>query len=85
MSAQPVHEHRWKLRVHIDGCHFFSSTYWCPECGATRCSYSERDIEDDPYSTIWMLPEGKEECERCTQLLEGAKPVSSDEIMEPAA
>lgn len=77
MAAQPEHVHEWKLVVHLDGCHFYSSSYQC-ECEATRTSHDERDF-NEPMSTVWALPD---ECPRCAQLLEGAPPTHSDEILE---
>ena len=72
------HVHEWKLTFHLDGCHAFASHYKC-ECGAARVSSAERDFEG--YGAVWAL----EGCERCDELLAGAKPKSSDEIFLPAA
>lgn len=63
------HQHEWKLAVHIDGCHFFSSTYTC-HCGAQSEDYSERDPDADSYAAMWMDPE----CARCNELIGGAEP-----------
>jgi len=70
------HEHAWKLVMHLDGCHFYSSSYSC-ECGAVRVSRGERKM--DGYSAVWAL----EDCERCQQLLAGATPKHSEEIELP--
>lgn len=75
MSA---HEHEWRLHLHLDGCHFYSSTYLCA-CGATRYSRAERDVAHDPYAMVWLL----ETCDRCAELAGGAKPLYSDEIELP--
>ncbi len=57
--------------MHLDGCHFFTSSYVC-ECGATASTYTERDVKSDPYSVVWMDGEGQDEpCARCEQLLDG--------------
>lgn len=82
MSA---HKHAWKLTLHLDGCHFYSSAYAC-ECGATLSVFDERSPKDDPYSTVWMSREdGEEECERCTELLAGAKPKHTQAVTEKSA
>jgi hypothetical protein len=69
-------EHAWRLVTHIDGCHFHASTYACDVCRATLYTSHERDIEGDPYSAVWMADEGgpeDERCERCRELMAGAK------------
>jgi hypothetical protein len=50
------HTHRWALGMHMDGCHWHSSTYACRECGHTLKAYHERDPANDLYSMIWMEP-----------------------------
>jgi len=61
------HQHQWVMRAHIDGCHFYSSTYTC-ECGTRLETFDEREPMSDGWSGVWMDPE----CERCTALLKGA-------------
>ena len=76
------HVHKWKAGVHLDGCHFYQWTYAC-SCGATASTYDERDVDADPYSTVWMLPDdAEEECARCQELLAGAKPKHERVIVE---
>jgi hypothetical protein len=76
-DAVTEHSHTWVLKAHIDGCHSFESFFTCL-CGAKRSSGAERDLADDPYSAIWMQDE---DCERCQELLAGAKPSSWDEVL----
>lgn len=79
------HQHQWKPVAHIDACHYFAWTYAC-DCGATRSTKHERDVAYDPYSAIWMDPEGAEPCARCEQLMAGAKVAEpTDEIVEAVA
>lgn len=74
------HEHRWRGTLHMDGCHWYSWNLVC-ECGATAYSYAERDLNDDPYSAVWMDDEGRDEpCVRCGELLAGAKPTQRFEV-----
>lgn len=68
-----IHEHKWKTLAHLDGCHYYAWNYAC-ECGATASQHYERDVEFDPYSAVWMDPEGREPCTRCEQLLGGERP-----------
>jgi hypothetical protein len=70
-----MHEHKWRLAVHMDQCHAYSSTYSC-ECGASATSYDERDPIADPYSFVWMDEEGREPCVRCTEIKAGAQIVT---------
>lgn len=65
------HQHQFRLHAHIDGCHFWQSIYTCP-CGAVETRGAERDFlgDGDPYSAVWVV----DECKRCQELLEGAKP-----------
>jgi len=72
------HKHRWQTAAHMDGCHSHTTVYSCP-CGTTRSVTEERNIEIDPYSTIWMLDQ---DCQRCSDLLAGAKPVNRSELVE---
>lgn len=85
MSAGP-HVHAWRMVMHLDSCHSFQSNYSC-DCGATRATYAERNVQDDPYSIVWMDPHGEETgveggCARCRELLAGEPPVHSDETVE---
>ena len=75
------HEHAWELVIHVDSCHAWTSQYRC-KCGATRVTSAERDVKSDPYSTVWMT-DGNERCDRCHELLDGATPKHSDEIVLP--
>ena len=79
------HKHRWKMVLHVDGCHFFTSSYAC-DCGATAATNTERDVDSDPYSALWMENgDGDgEPCTRCRELLAGAKPDHVVEITEAA-
>lgn len=86
-GGSPVseHKHAWKMTLHLDGCHYFQSSYAC-KCGATASTYDERDVKDDPYSMVWMDDEGVgEPCVRCEELLNGAKPKHEKVIDEPEA
>ena len=79
VSSEP-HAHMWRGIAHLDGCHWYSWTYAC-ECGATRELWSERDLEANSYSAVWMVREGDEEpCDRCDALMAGAEPQHRDEI-----
>lgn len=62
-----AHEHRWDLRLHMDGCHWYRSAYGCV-CGASFHTYDERSTAEDPWSAVWM----EEPCQRCAELLHGA-------------
>lgn len=74
----PWQGHRWQTSMHMDGCHFFMSSYRCEDCGASLTTRSERDLSGDPWSMIWMTDDGgKEQCDRCLELLDGAEPASS--------
>lgn len=70
------HEHEWRMTIHIDQCHAYTSGLVC-ECGATASSYDERDVKDDPYSMVWM---DSNSCSRCAELIAGAKPVHRFEV-----
>lgn len=78
------HKHEWKPAIHLDGCHFYEWRYSC-ECGAVRRTWAERDIASDSYSAIWMADDQYESCARCAELMAGAKPQHSDEIVEVSA
>jgi hypothetical protein len=66
-----AHVHAWRMVSHLDGCHYFSTSAACA-CGATLVQSAERDVEDDPYSRVWMTDD--DTCERCRELLAGAAP-----------
>ena len=83
MSAED-HQHAFKLTAHVDGCHWWVTTAAC-ECGATLRQTCERDPNGDPYSSVWMMDDdGMPWCERCGELLDGAKPEATSEVMEAA-
>lgn len=65
------HRHEYRMYSHIDGCHFFHTTYLCI-CGDVQAKGHERDFhdEDDVYSRMFAV----DECPRCQELLKGAKP-----------
>jgi hypothetical protein len=67
----PAHKHEFKMQMHMDGCHYFSSTFQCG-CGAHAHSQHERDLKADPYSAVWM--DYPDTCERCAELMRGARP-----------
>lgn len=71
-SEPKNHKHSYKMTMHLDGCHFYRSSYTC-SCGATIDTYDERDPATDPYSMVWMDNEGREECVRCEELIAGAE------------
>jgi hypothetical protein len=62
------HVHRWRMLMHVDGCHWFTFSYTC-ECGATMNSRDERDPEFDPWSVMWYA----DDCGRCNELAKGAR------------
>lgn len=68
-------EHRWRIELAVEGCHFYASDYVCVECGASFTVTLERDLGEDPWSAVWMADEGGVvPCNRCAELLKGAKP-----------
>lgn len=73
------HVHRFTLTMHLDGCHWFQNVGKC-DCGASISQYSERDLNDDPYSGLWL--DEAEECERCKELRAGAEPISRSEVIK---
>lgn len=83
MTVHAPHTHEFTLVAHVDACHYYSSSYSC-SCGAYMVCGAERDIQEDPYSAVWMDPEGREEdCARCQELMAGATPRSySEELVE---
>ena len=66
-----VHEHRFELFMHLDGCHEVRSSFRCA-CGTTRLVKTERDFhnEDTPLARAFY----REDCERCRDLMAGAEP-----------
>ena len=67
------HKHAWKMVTHIDACHSYRSVFTC-ECGSSVATHDERDVSEDPYSTIWMRDDaGAPMCDRCRELLDGAE------------
>jgi hypothetical protein len=78
------HKHKWEPKMHADACHYYLWVCVC-KCGATRRIKSERNIEADPYSLVWMDDEGRDEpCQRCEALRNGAEPRHED-VIEAAA
>jgi hypothetical protein len=71
------HGHDFELLIHLDACHYYSSVYRCA-CGMTLSTFDERDLNDDPYSALWM----EENCERCTELRAGAEPKRARDYQE---
>lgn len=69
----PEHEHQFMRGMHLDGCHYFADVGKC-DCGVSYHSRIERNVSFDPYSAIWMESDGEEPCERCMELLAGARP-----------
>jgi hypothetical protein len=74
-----THKHAWKLALHLDGCHYYTSVYNC-ECGATLSTHDERDFANDPWSSAWVISD----CPRCRELTHGAEPRHASEIQEPS-
>lgn len=69
-------DHRWRMTMHMDGCHFYGTAYRCIDCGALYSITLERDFAGDPYSAIWMMDdyvEDEDRCERCRELMAGAE------------
>jgi hypothetical protein len=83
LGAQ-IHLHEFRRTLHLDGCHYFTDAGSC-DCGATYRSYIERDLKSDPYSAFWMEPTGGEDCQRCDELKDGAKPRVIEQIDESRA
>jgi hypothetical protein len=67
--SRPEHAHEFKPSMHMDGCHWFSTTGRC-ECGAHYSFYAERSLSTDPYSAVWME---MGDCARCVELQNGAR------------
>lgn len=87
--ATTEHQHAWKMVMHMDRCHAYTSTYTC-SCGASATRTDERSPKADMYSLIWMEPKYEEirrdekgrfvkphweevVCARCKELEAGAK------------
>lgn len=70
------HRHTWKHTGHLDGCHHYTNAYVCTTCSATAGVSQERDPTADVFSMVWMTPD----CDRCTELQEGA-PVRYDLVV----
>lgn len=53
-----VRRHRWRMLMHMDGCHHYSSTYTCLDdgCHWSLHTYDERDPAFDVWSLVWMEP-----------------------------
>jgi hypothetical protein len=78
----PEHQHVFERTLHMDGCHWYASSYKC-ECGVTASSTSERSLTDG-YSYVWMDEEASaEKCERCTAIKDGSRPRHSVVIQRP--
>lgn len=67
-------EHRWRMQMHLDGCHHYQSVYACLDCGAALHTYDERDVNEDPWSLMWMSEDGEGKCARCHALMGGDEP-----------
>jgi hypothetical protein len=78
----PAHEHKFRTSVHLDGCHFYTTHGSC-ECGVVYGHRGERRPKSDPYGAIWMGPDGS--CERCDELLKGARPACETVIQRTPA
>lgn len=75
------HVHKWHLKLHLDGCHSYESHYEC-WCGATRYTWEERKLKP-PHFSMMAYPEA---CERCRELIKGARRKNRrDEIHEAPA
>lgn len=73
----PEHRHTWRTSIHLDGCHNYSTGGTC-ECGAQLGVRGERSFKRDPYSMVWAMPD---ECPRCRELMNGARPRHSVTIV----
>ena len=82
------HKHAWQMVMHLDGCHYYTSSYRC-RCGATAVTTHERDVTG--FGAVWMEPQYREvrrdergrfcpprveevRCERCEALRAGEPP-----------
>lgn len=82
-QTTPGHKHEWRGVMHADGCHFYTWAYSCA-CGASATTRTERDIQGDPYSAVWMDEDGipeEDRCGRCVELRAGSKPTHSIRII----
>lgn len=79
----PEHAHEFITSIHMDGCHWFSTSAACA-CGVHYRFYGERSLKGDPWSAMWMTDdEGDAECERCRELVDGARPRAEIIIARP--
>ena len=79
MPDEVPHKHRFTLTAHMDGCHFWTTPGHC-ECGAILTQHGERDPKTDPYSYVWFA----DDCDRCSELAGGAKPLYRQTVEVPA-
>jgi hypothetical protein len=80
----PAHQHEFKAVMHLDGCHFYRTNATC-DCGVIYGHRGERSLKHDPYSAVWMEPTSDVPCERCTELMNGARPVHETVIQRTPA
>jgi len=76
----PAHTHAFKTSMHMDGCHTYQTAAQC-DCGVAYNHFGERNLKADPYSGVWM---DMDTCERCAELMRGARPVNETTIWRPA-
>lgn len=76
----PAHEHTFRTLMHMDGCHFYTTHAAC-DCGVIYGYRGERHLKGDPYAGVWM--DDGDECERCRELLQGARPIGETVIQRP--
>lgn len=76
----PTHTHLWITDVHLDACHFFENRAHC-DCGVRSRYIGERSMKTDPYSSVWY--DDADECARCKELREGARPRRDGIIARP--
>lgn len=79
---EPAHDHSFKTTMHLDGCHWYTSSGTC-DCGAAIQVSGERNPRDDPYAMVWMEDHGEDPCSRCDQLRAGAPTQYHVEIVGP--
>jgi hypothetical protein len=57
MSATAVkHKHAWKASLHLDGCHWYTTSYTCTKCSAVATVTRERDPKK-LMTGMWMEPQ----------------------------
>lgn len=76
--------HRWRMAMHIDGCHYYGSHYFCEVCRSRFTITIERDLSDDPYSAEFMEPDPSKPCKRCAELMAGAETIEAAIVVEAA-